>query len=128
MLSMSRLQNNIQRRMAELGLNGATLAAKAKISKQHMYRILKGERDSDGIGFLKLQALARALKTSISELTGDPAFKDLEALLAKASDHDRRIFEAIADLPPDHHKRRTILDILGIEDPEARESASKQKK
>jgi len=125
---MSKLQENIQKQMARLGLNAAQLAKKAKVSPPYLWRIIKGERDAEAIGFLKLQALAKALRISISELTGDPAYKDLEHLLAHASELDRKIFECVVDLPEDHHKRKTILDILGIVQEAEQKKASSSKK
>ena len=113
---MNRLAKNITRLRSSMGLSGRQLAAHVSIDHSYLSRIESGEQVPDKISWGVLQGLAKALKVSVGELTGDTGYRNLDRLLDRLSPEDREVFNAIVDLPPDHERRRAAVEILGLDE------------
>ena len=118
--SMNRLAKNITRLRTEMELSGRQLAAIVGIDHSYLSRIESGEQAPDKISWGVLQGLAKALKVSVGELTGDTGYRYLDRLLQRLSGEDREIFNAIVDLPPTHARRKAAMEILGLDRSQSR--------
>ena len=113
---MNKIAKLIRKRRQSLGLSGRQLAGMVKIDHSYLSRIESGEQRPDRISWGVLANIAKSLRISLADLTGDMGFKALEAHGRPMTKEEKKILDAIMDRPYNDPKRIAALQLLGVED------------
>ncbi len=90
-MAPGRLGTAIRRRREGLGLSQLAFARRAGVSQPALWQVESGERENPGIEFVR--RVARALRVTVADLTGEPAMADMQG----QGDREKGIFRRFAE-------------------------------